>query len=38
MKKTILITCIALVLLSFVSCNLDNNGILRTCQKSRSIR
>ena len=28
MKKTILITCIALVLLSFVSCNLDNNGIL----------
>lgn len=28
MKNTILITCIALVLLSFVSCNLDNNGIL----------
>ena len=28
MKKTILITCIALILLSFVSCNLDNNGIL----------
>ena len=28
MKKTILITCIALVLLSFVSCNLDNSGIL----------
>lgn len=28
MKKTILITCIALGLLSFVSCNLDNNGIL----------
>lgn len=28
MKKRILITCIALVLLSFVSCNLDNNGIL----------
>lgn len=28
MKKTILITCIALVILSFVSCNLDNNGIL----------
>ena len=28
MKKTIFITCIVLVLLSFVSCNLDNNGIL----------